>query len=222
LLCHFRPIFIVNTVPDSESDNDGKNGMNRADESLVSQRADMEINNNNSLYLPVMGEDKGDNSDKFVQREKRVSQTVTTKASGFSRQKLVESSLKELIIIQAMETKTHNETVQTESAHDDSDESSRSLNGLVTQASDNIPETKANESSANKIDKITTISADSVELVKKCDEVNQLGVSTSKAPPIRERKSSMTQSKGESDVCSIIIFRLLHCHSTMIGRMFGE
>lgn len=210
MLCHFRPIFIVNTVPDNESDSDGKSGINKADSSLESQRADMEINNNNSLYLPGMGEDKEDNSDKGMQCENRNSQTVTT--TGFSRQKLVESSLRELIEIGAMETKTNSETVETKSVQADSDESFQSHNGLVTQSDDkkpNIPDQnsdkQSNESAANDIDNVRMINDDSVGLEKKCDdEVNQQGVSTSKAPSINERKGSMTQSKGESDACSII------------------
>lgn len=203
-MCHFRPIFIVNTVPDSESDSDGKCGTQPGDESL----ADMEINNNNSLYLP--GEDKGDNSDKFVQREKRVSQTVTTIATGFSRQKLVESSLKELIVIKAMEANAGEESIN---AH----ESSQSLNDLVTQATDD-KNLDISEITAKQIDKDSTISDVSVGS-EKCDESEQLNISTSKAPPIRERKSGMTQSKGESDVCSIIIlfFDYFTWHPTMIG-----
>lgn len=211
----FRPIFIVNTVSDSDCDNDGtKNGINKSDLSLVSQRADMEINNNNSLYLHEKCEDKGDKSDNRMQCENKISQTVVAK--GFSRQRIVENSLREIIDVTRMNAEVES-VIDKEAFKNDSDVS-QAHNEIVTQFIDKklkIPVEIARESdkqvneSCEARDK-SSITSDSGGLVQKSDEeVIQLKMTTSKAPLINERTSEVTTLKGESEVCSIMSIRLL-------------
>lgn len=193
-ICHFRPIFIVH---DSE-DNNVKSGISETDSS---QHVDMEINNNNSPYLHGKCEDKGDKIDKRVQCENKNSQVVTSKS--FSREKLVEKSLKQMIEIME-ETNKIDVKVAFSS---DSDESLQSHNEFMTpppdkvlQFPDEITENSSNESDEKVINNGELIKIDSERLEAKfVDEVNQAAITTSEVPLINEGNSEVTPSGGESD-----------------------
>lgn len=178
----------------------------------------MEINNNNSLYLHEKCEDKGDKSDNRMQCENKISQKLTVVAKGFSRQRIVENSLREIIDVTRMNAEVDS-CVDKVALKDDSDVS-QAHNEIVTQYIDKklkIPveiaresDKQVNESAASEADDKGMITNDSVGLVQKCDEeVIQPKVTTSKAPLINELTSEVTTLKGESEVCSIMSIRLL-------------
>lgn len=159
----------------------------------------MEINNNNSPYH-LHEEDKSDKNDKRMQCKNKISRVV------FSREKIVERSLRELIEVKAMTCEmSSDKTVNVALLHDN-DESSPSNNELVTQLSDNIPKIHIailknadNESVEKLINSEETIKFDSERLEAKCvGEINRVAITTSEVPLINEQNRQMTTSIGES------------------------
>lgn len=169
----------------------------------------MEINNNNSHYLHKC-EDKGDNVDKRMQCENKISQSTKTLTKGFSRQKIVANSLKELIEIKAMSSEKMSEVDADVAFNDDSDESLQSDSETmttspetVTEISDKIAENsdkRVNESFVVQINN-EMITNDSERFDSKCDdEVNEVGITASKVPLINERiETEITKTIGESE-----------------------
>lgn len=187
----FRPIFIVNTIHDSETDNDGKL-TNEIDSRSITQNFDTEINNNNFPYLKC--EDKGDKNDKPMQCENKVSQIVTVAA--FSREKIVEKSLRGITAIR-MEA---NKADENEALSLDSDESTQSLNEAVTQCRDDNSIDAVNESAEKKINIEKVIKTDSERLGAKCADEADAAFVTSEVPIVAERRNEVTQStNGESE-----------------------
>lgn len=195
--CYFRPIFIVNTVLGSECDNDEMSGINETDSSPISQRADMEINNNNSLYLQRKCEDKGDNNDKRVQPENNIIQVVTTTRSRFSREKIVRNSLKEMIEVQAMNAQ-NNEAAFSSDSDQSHNETMTQLEDKILKAPEEITENFVNENAENSI-KNEMIKSDSerLEAAKCVEDVTQPAIATTDSST-NELKIKMTQSIGES------------------------
>lgn len=184
----FRPIFIVHTVLDSEGDNDVKNGIDKSDSCLINERVDMEINNNNSFYLHEC-EDKGDNNDKKMQCKNNFSQSVKAAKSGFSRKKLVENSIKDIIDIVTMSLS------EKDPSNDGNDESSQLKNEIVTPSSGiKIPDEVDNENSG-----IEMIRSDSERLENNCDdEGDSVGITTSEKSLTDVEVAEVTWVEGES------------------------
>lgn len=183
----------------------------------------MEINNNNSLYLHETFEDKGDKSDMRMQCENKISQSVTTVKSGFSREKLVASSLKEIIEIRTMSVEITDDKEVSVALSSDSDESFQSdFDGMSTlkvtpsipdyessQVSVEIAETadkEVNKIARDEADNGKVIKTDSERLEVKCESKETFGITTSEAPMINETNEEMTQSKGESELFLFIFF----------------
>lgn len=196
---YFRPIFIVNTVHDGDSDSEAMDGITETDSSQVSQRVVMEINNNNSAYLPHE-EDKYDKVDKRVQCENEIGRVV------FSRERIVEKSLREIIEVKAMSEEITGGKHVNMALDLDSDESSQSHNEPVTlPADDNIPkvQNQSPESFSNAeklIDIEEVINIDSERLEAECvGESLQVTIMTSEVPLINEQNREVTESMGESE-----------------------
>lgn len=196
---YFRPIFIVNTVHDGDSDSEGMGGITETDSSQVTQRVVMEINNNNSSYLPHE-EDKYDKVDKGLQCENVISRVV------FSRERIVEKSLRKIIEVKTMSEEITGDKHVNLALDLDSDESSQSHNEPVTLPSDdNIPkvqnELPENSPNAEKlIDFDEVINIDSEGLEAECvGESLQFAITTSEVPLINEQNREVTQSMGESE-----------------------
>lgn len=183
---------------DCDSDSDSKGGITETEPNPTNQRVVMEINNNNSPYHPHK-EDKDDKIDKRVQCENKTSQVV------FSRERIVEKSLREIIEIKAMSAEITDDKHVSVALQCDSDESSRSHNDLVTR--DNIPkvenkttESFDNESAEKLINSGEMIKVDSERLDVKCvGEMTRAAITTSEVPLINERNRDVTQSMGESE-----------------------
>lgn len=162
------------------------------------QSVDREINNNNSLNLHEC-EDKDDMVDKRMQCENSFSHSMTTATRGFSRERIVQNSLKEIIQLRTMETETSSEVPIFLSL--DSEESLTKLSDKILIKVENSHQT-ANESAEKDINNKEMITSDSerLELDRMCEErdVNQAGITTSNVPLINEREAEVTQSIGES------------------------
>lgn len=201
-LCHFRPIFIVNTVQDSDCDNDGRNGLNEIESArVIIQRADMEINNNNSLYLHGKCEDKGDNGDKRAQCESKISQSLTTSVSC-RVQKPPQDEI-------GSKTKMSEDRVEVTISSGDIDESPIVSDKEMTQSADNVKNNSGNgvessdkrdsESAGNESINQAVITSVSAVLAPD-DEVDSIGITKSKVPPMIEHTVTATTASGESEV----------------------
>lgn len=161
----------------------------------------MEINNNNSLYLHGKCEDKGDNGDKRAQCENKISQTLTT--SVLCR---VEKSPQDKV---KSKTKMSEEKVEVTMPSGDIDESPAVSDKEVTQSTDSvennsghlaeISDKRVTESAENEIINHTVITSDSAVLAPD-DEVDSIGITKSKVPPMIEHTVTVTTSTGESEV----------------------
>lgn len=184
LFCHFRPIFIVNTVQDS--DNDGRNGtINEIEPGVISQHADMEINNN-SPYLHEKCEDKGDKSDKRPPCEMRISQSLSTVARSLRYCESSQIEIKTMCDEQVMITSNSDIDESPKIAADDELTSSAEVTGDPPESSESKSATNCRGMIKNDIEA--------------SDEVNQQEIKSSKAPLIIQQSPGMTQSSGESDV----------------------
>lgn len=184
---------------DGDSDSEDMGGITETDSSQVSQRVVMEINNNNSAYLPHE-EDKYDKNDKRVQCENEISRVV------FSRERIVEKSLREIIEGKAMSEEITGGKHVNMALDLDSDESTQSHNEPVTlPTDDNIPkvQNQSPESLSNAeklIDFEEVINIDSERLEAECvGESLQVTIMTSEVPLINEQYREVTESMGESE-----------------------
>lgn len=161
------------------------------------QSVDREINNNNSLNLHEC-EDRGDKVDKRMQCENSFSQSMTTVTRGFSRERIVQNSLKEIIQLRTMEAEASSE-IPTFSIDIDSEESLTKLSDKILIKVENSNET-FNESAEKDINNKEMITSDSARLGVMCEEgdVNEAEITTSNEPLINEREAEVTQSNGES------------------------
>jgi hypothetical protein len=192
---HFRPIFIVNTVTDSETETDAKSGYPNTT-SEANLHVNMEINNNNSLYL-LKNEDKRDKNDNRMQCENKISQIVT--ACGVAREKIVESSTKEVTVIKAIKMEQNEQNVTKTDSDESSPDISKSSNEIVTQTNDKIP--IGNESGGKMINHKEVIRNDSERLGEKV-MVNVKAVMSGEVQTgatSNETEKRMTRAEGESE-----------------------
>lgn len=152
-----------------------------------------------------------------MQCENKISQTVTTVKSGFSREKLVANSLKEIIKISTMNVEITDDKKISVALNDDSDESFQSeFDGMSTPSVPSpmpmnesckvfveIAETtdkEVSKSARDEVDNRETITNDSERLEAKCEIKETFGITTSEEPMINASHEEMTQSKGESEL----------------------
>lgn len=161
----------------------------------------MEINNNNSLYLHGKCEDKSDNGDKRAQCESRISQTLTTSVSC----RVEKSPLGKV----KSKTKMSEEKVEVTIPSSDIDESPAVSDKEMTQSVDSVEnnsghlaensDKRVTESAENEFINQMVITSDSAVLPPD-DEVDSIGITKSKVPPMIEQTVTVTTSNGESEV----------------------
>lgn len=157
-----------------------------------------------------------------MQCENKISQSVTTVKSGFSREKLVASSLKEIISTMNFEITDDNEV--SVALNNDSDESFQSdIDGMTTTLTLTPPmpvyessevfveiaktsDKEVNKSARDEIDNGKMISNDSERLELKCEVMETSKITSSEAPMINETNEEMTQSKGESNFFFLFLY----------------
>lgn len=161
----------------------------------------MEINNNNSLYLHGKCEDKGDNGDKRAQCESKISQTLTTSVSC-----RVKKPPQDEI---GSKTKMSEERAEVTISSADIDESPMVSDKEMTQSADNVKNNSGN--AAESSDKRDSESAENESINQAVitsvsavpapdDEVDSIGITKSKVPPMIEHTVTATTTSGESEV----------------------
>lgn len=163
----------------------------------------MEINNNNSLYLHGKCEDKGDNGDKRAQCESRISQGLTTSVLC----RVQKSPQDEISSKTKMSEERQKVEVTISSA--DIDESPIVSDKEMTPSADNVKNNSGNaaessdkhgsESAGNESIHQAVITSVSAVLAPD-DEVDSIGITKSKVPPMIEHTVTATTASGESEV----------------------
>lgn len=178
----------------------------------------MEINNNNSLYLHHKCEDKRDKNDNEMQCENKISQSVTRVADGLVREKIMETSPKEIVVIKEIKMEQDEIKSVEITLKNDSDECQQASNEIMTQLPDKVPkiaENLPNESAEKIINNEELITSDSERLEKEKleGEVNRKSMMTGEVQLevslINEQKTEMTQSNGESE--RFVYWDILYC-----------